>query len=560
MPDLRVLRSSLPAFAEEVGRPLTTWQAAALELEARFTAIRAPRQTGKSRSLAVLAAWRAFREPRHRVLIVSAGEDAARRLLAEVRGVVIGSPLLASSIIDEAAALVSLANGSEVRSVPASERQVRGWAVDTLLIDEAALVGQDLLEGAAIPTTAARPEARIVLASSPLTAAGAFYDFVVRGEQGSEHVRAFRWSLADADWIAPSTVAAARESMSPLRFSAEYAAEWATGGDLLFPRPVLERVLADYAPLELDELNGPCAVFAGCDWGATTDRNALVAVARLAGEPRFGVVTAQAWPSATPWDAVIADIGGSAAVFDTITSETNGLGAPLTRSLFVALEARARGLGGGRRPSGHAVVDAHDLDAYVARARAARRASAAAGVPGPTRKLPLTTSSASKAAGYSSLRLLVDRGQLVIPRAARDLVAELLTMRVDLTASGTERIEPAGTGHDDLADALVAALSPVRDRQGRWRTLLGELAGLALPAPRAPEGFDLGRLERAATAGGLDVPLTPAWQSPRGAAVTVPRAPVFAPEPADPRLVELRAAVRGALTPTEGSSHAGPRP
>jgi len=31
-----------------------------------------------------------------------------------------------------------LSNGSELRSVPQSERAVRGWSVDTLLIDEAA--------------------------------------------------------------------------------------------------------------------------------------------------------------------------------------------------------------------------------------------------------------------------------------------------------------------------------------------------------------------------------------------------------------------------------------
>jgi hypothetical protein len=552
MPDVRLLRSSLEAFAVEVGRPLRPWQARALALEARFTAVRSPRQCGKSRSLAVLALWRAFREPGHRVLVLSAGEDASRRLLAEVRAVAHGSPLLASSVVDDQAALLTLANGSEIRSVPASERQVRGWTVSTLLVDEAALVGEDLLLGAAIPTTAARPDARIVLASSPLTTAGAFYDFVVRGEAGSEHVRSYRWRLEDADWITPSTVAAARESMSELRFRAEYEGEWASGGDLLFPRPVLERVMADYAPASLDALAGPCAVYAGMDWGWTSDRSALVAVARLAGEPRFGVVTAHAWPAGTTGPEVVADVTGSPAVFDTLTSEVNGLGAPLTLALFEGLKARAAGLGGGARRSGRVLIDAAELDAHVARRTAARRARSASGIPAPTRKLALTTSSASKSAGYSALRLLVDRGELVIPRAARDLVAELLTLRVDLTPSGNERIEAAGSAHDDLTDALVAALSPVRDRAGRWHTLLGELAAMSdrLPAPRLPEGLELDRLERTVTAGGLEVPRTPVWQSPRGAAVTAPARLALAPEPTDPRLADLRAGVARALTTT----------
>lgn len=549
MPDVRELRSSLEAFAAEVGRPLRAWQAAALALEARFTVIRAPRQSGKSRSLSVLALWRAFREPGHRCLIVSSGEDGARRLLAEVRAVAVGSPLLASSVVDDHASLVTLANGSEVRSVPASERQVRGWTVDTLLVDEAALVGEDLLLGAAIPTTSARPDARIVLASSPLTTAGAFYDFVVRGEAGAEHVRAFRWRLEDASWITPSAIEAARESMSSLRFAAEFLGEWASGGDLLFPRSVLERVLADYAPLELGELRGPCAVFAGVDWGWTTDRSALVAVARLAGEQRFGVVAAMAWPAGTPGDEVIADIAGSPIVFDTLTSEVNGLGAPLTSSLFKALEARGAGVGGGvRRRPRPMLVDAAELDEHLERAGAVRRAGAASGAVRPSRLLALTTSAASKAAGYSALRLLVDRGQLLIPREARDLVAELLTLRLDLTASGLERVEAAGSAHDDLTDALVAALSPVRDREGRWRTHVGELAALELPPPRLPDGLDLARLERSVLAGGRSVPRTPVWQSPRGVAVTVPAAPMFGPSLDDARLAEVRAAVRDALT------------
>ena len=126
-----------------------------------------------------------------------------------MRGIATGSPLLRGSVVDETAGLLTLSNGSEVRSVPASERQIRGWAVDLLLIDEAALVSDDLILGAAFPTTAARPDARIVMASSATTAAGAFYDHVMLGRQGAEHVRAFAWSLSDAPWISATVIEAA---------------------------------------------------------------------------------------------------------------------------------------------------------------------------------------------------------------------------------------------------------------------------------------------------------------------------------------------------------------
>jgi hypothetical protein len=67
-------RDDLAAFAKLVGWPLAKWQAASLRLEARTTYVVGPRQSGKSRSAALVAAWRAFREPGHHILIVSASD------------------------------------------------------------------------------------------------------------------------------------------------------------------------------------------------------------------------------------------------------------------------------------------------------------------------------------------------------------------------------------------------------------------------------------------------------------------------------------------------------
>jgi len=249
---LKAARDDLGAFASLVGRPLVSWQAGSLRLERRTTVVVAPRQTGKSRSLALVALWWAFRNPGHRALIVSAGEAAATRLLAEVREVA-ATALLAGSVVDEQASIVRLTNGSEVRSLPASQRQVRGWTVDLLLVDEAALVDDDLLLGAALPTTAARPEARIVLASSPAGTSGAFFDYAMRGINGSEHVATFRWSLADAAWVTPEVVASLRDGLSPQRAAAELDGEFVdqSGGDVLIEREWIEAAFARSIPESL---------------------------------------------------------------------------------------------------------------------------------------------------------------------------------------------------------------------------------------------------------------------------------------------------------------------
>jgi hypothetical protein len=241
-PELRRLREDVRCFSKAVGCEIASWQAVCLRLERRTTTIVAPRQSGKSRSLAVLALWWASRRQRQRVLIVSAGEEASRRLLAATAAVAAASPLLAGSVVDENAGLLVLSNGSEIRSVPASERQVRGWSVDLLLIDEASQLDDEFVLSACFPTTAARPDARIVLASSPAASEGVFFDYAQRGERGSEHCSTFTWSLARAHWISEDVVAAARETLPPAAFAREFLGEFSDLGadEVLIPRAWVE--------------------------------------------------------------------------------------------------------------------------------------------------------------------------------------------------------------------------------------------------------------------------------------------------------------------------------
>lgn len=548
MPDLELLRSDLGAFADTAGSSLTEHQVASFRLETRTTAILANRQAGKSRSLGMLGLWEGFRNRGHRILIISAGEEASRRLLAEIRRVAVNSPLLAGSIVDETAGLLTLTNGSEIRSVPASERQVRGWSVNLLLVDEAGLVPEDLLLGAAIPTTAARPDAKIVLAGSALTASGPFFDAVKRGETGSEHTRTFVWTLDDCPWISPTAIQSAREALSPQRFAAEYLGQFADGADALFSRESLDRVTADFRVPSLAELRGPARVLAGVDWGWVNDRSCLVAIARLpeAGPRRFGVVCAERWPAGAPLGGehgVPAEIARSPTHFHQIVAEANGLGGPTTDELWRRLRTRAPEHGGGR-PVRKYIVDAHDFTEQMDRRMARLRERPPEGYqwasdgPFHTKKVAWHVNSENKAATYSALRLLIDREILLLPESAVDLRRELLMLKVDLSPTGSEKIE-ARSGHDDVADALSLALGPYRARDNSWRTVLADLAdperSPKVPKPTAesrPIGVARGRGvvrprplppptgSTVTTGGGIEVPRQPVFQSIAGSEVS----------------------------------------
>ena len=138
-----------------------------------------------------------------------------------------------------------------------------------------------------------------------------------------------------------------------------------------------------------------------------------------------------------------------------------------------------------------------------------------------TRKNFIHSSAEFKAATFSTLRLMIDQERLILPASAEDLLRELLMLRVDLTPSGLERVE-AGSGDDDLADALGYALAPWRDGPA-WRFHVAELADPRrgrLPEANLPPGAE--DLPTVPTGGGLRVPRTPLWQSPAGRELTVP--------------------------------------
>lgn len=419
--DVRRARDDLGAFAALIGWPMEPWQLDAMQCPSRQIVLISPRQCGKSRSLSILATWTAFRKSRQMILLVSAGEEAAGRLLRTIRDITT-HPLLAGSIVDETQHRVVLSNGSEIRSVPASDRQVRGWSVDLLIVDEAAFVSEDLLVSAALPTTAARPDAQIVLASSPWGDAGPFYQLAQQGLDGSNaHISTFRWKLNDAWWIERSVIEAARATMSPLRFRAEYEGEFVTSGDSYFDREDILACVADY-PLRRDGLDGNARMpgMLGLDWGRQQDAHAAVLVGLLDDYGLNGqsiVVAPWLETSRRPYGAQVQEVEALTKLWQlTVRTETNGVGAYPSEEL-------SRRLGGRIRVN------------------------------------PSATSQKSKEDAYGRLRILLAERAIVLPQH-EELLRQLGGITATATPSGGLRIAARVQSlHDDLPDALVLAIT-----------------------------------------------------------------------------------------------------
>jgi hypothetical protein len=571
VPDLRELATDPAMFAAEArGGRLIDWQ----ENDLRAGPVMAitcwtwGRQMGKSERLADLGLWAAFRAPEQRVLIVSGGgELGSRRLLDLARRVASRSPLLRGSVADDGASVLRLSNGSELRCVPASEHAVRGWTADALLVDESQLVSDDLLLGAALPTVAARPAAFVVLAGTASRAEGAFYDLCRQGEMGAEGVGFSRrvsrvvGGEDQAPWQSATLMARLEAAMGPTRADAELRCIPASGGDYLLSRADVDRVTADYRTDELAGLVGPAGVSVGLDLGVAVDRSALIALGRPVlsrrVEPVFAVRCAHAWPAGhplmSPAGGVFHDVAASPAVLEAVRVDATGMQAGFLEYLLPLLRRRPRHLGGGRKPPPVVLIEEDPYADDVGRRRRPLDRSLRP-EPKVTDVRGVRFSQPMKMAAYGALRLLIQRGALLLPASAVELRRELLNLRVGLSRTGGETFEAGPGGHDDLADALVLALRPYRrPTDGAWRTVVGDWSDMPVPSVDVPPGlFASGAVS---TGGGVELPAVPVWASMAAREVTVPAVVQDWTPPVDPRMAAIGRAVRDALetNKTEGA-------
>lgn len=427
-------RDDVDVFARElVGEGLWDHQLEVARSEARVRCGCSGRQAGKSRTLAVLALHEAFRRSDVRVLLVSAGEDASRDLLAEV-GRLAGAPLLAGSVVDEGKSQVTLSNGSTIRSVPASTRQIRGKAVDLLVIDEACFVAEDVWQAARY-TVLARPGSRVVLTSTPFGKKDRFFAVAYRaGERGEEGYAAFHWPSTVSPLVDGELLGMWRATSTEREFQAEVLAEWVDEIGAYFRSDELEAATFDYALPDPAGADGRELTAVGVDWGYAHDASVVVG---------FGPkVEADGLPDHVELAVVYLDeqfqmpyaafIGRTAGRLDgfrlrRVVSETNGVGQAPTEELE-------------RRLSGYRVEGRH-------------------------------TTSQAKEDGFGALRMLLERGRLALPRHPA-LLRQLNALEFTTSEAGTTRISvPEREGHDDLV--MAAEAHPLARRELERRRIVG---------------------------------------------------------------------------------------
>ena len=435
------LRDDVALFAEHiVGEPLWPHQVALADDPARIRTVCSGRQAGKSRTLAILALHEGFRAPRRNILLISAGEASARDLLGEV-AMLCAAPALAGSVVDESTSMVRLTNGSVIRSVPASPKQVRGKSIDLLIIDEAAFV-DDLLWQAARFTVIARPGSRIILASTPWGREDRFFALTYRaGQRGADGHSSHHWPSTVSPLVDDALLRIFRETMTDREYRTEVLAEWVDSAGAYFDTDELDAAVAlggpGGSPLMEPEgcFFGSCGQLeaeVGVDWGFAHDANAAVAVAAVPKELPFAA-------PGTLWVPWLTERYGM--IFEEFIEELVAAGS--TGGLrFRAVRAETNGIG--------------EMPTQVLRRRMGEeRVGEVSGV---------VTTAVSKANTFGAMKLLLQSQRLVLPRYP-ELLRQMGNLEYEQMDGGGMRIAvPERRGHDDLVMAMSFAMLPAVEK------------------------------------------------------------------------------------------------
>lgn len=251
-------------LAAELGVSLDPWQREALTTSVHDLLLLVTRQGGKGEVATFLALDRLVNAPGSTIVVVSRAERQAKRLLRRIKRryrQLAGVPLPLTDNQYE----FGLRNGSEVLALPGSEETVRGIeAVDLLIVDEAALVAEELFN--AVYPMLASTNGRCVAMTSARGARGWFWrEFV--GSDPDWHRTKITWR--DIPRFTPAFIDRVRRRFGEVMFRQEFECEFLGDGSVF--RKVAAAATAEPQDKPIEGHDYLISV----DWGKLSDWTVL---------------------------------------------------------------------------------------------------------------------------------------------------------------------------------------------------------------------------------------------------------------------------------------------
>jgi phage FluMu gp28-like protein len=371
------------------------------------------RQVGKTTLTAVKALYYTLSKPSVRVLIVSPGLRQSMILFDKILEFV-DSSLLARILLEyRSRTKVRFANGSEIVALPCGTdgATLRGFTADMVILDEANFIPAVVINSVIRPTTITRPNARMIMISTPWMRDHPFYEAITKPDLG---FKTYTWPSRFNPLISESRLELERKTTSEQEFNREYNALFMDDQFSYLPSSLLLDCTDDYQlnsdPTRGEKYQGQHVI--GIDFGKHADHSAVAILQKL--DDQLRLVYVKEFPLDTPYTAVIGTV----------------------RRLNEAYGCT----GGCLDQTGVGEGPYEEIKQFM---------PAIKGV---------TLSASVKEDVLGRLKLAMEQHKLVLPRGDSRLLVQITAQQCEPTISGTLRFSHRPGTHDDCLWALALAL------------------------------------------------------------------------------------------------------
>jgi len=261
----------------------TPYQLRFLTSSSNRIAVRWPRQSGKTLSLAAYAIWFAVSHASTTTLIVAPSQRQSMILNDVLQGLIDGAPkrIRAAFLRRRLRTMTYLRNGSKIVALPNSENLLRGYTAHLIVLDEAAFFQNDeaIFQHVLTPMLATTG-GRMIVSSTPWGKNTQFYR--INGDPTWEIHHASWRDARDAGLYRPEfleEVERTRETL-PLTYLMEYEAEFAEEADTWLTQDVLAKACSHEIEYEGFEKWNEGEFFVGVDLAERVDYTAVAVIRR----------------------------------------------------------------------------------------------------------------------------------------------------------------------------------------------------------------------------------------------------------------------------------------
>jgi len=226
---------------------------------------------GKTKVTAVSYAIIHRKDPSRKVFVHSGSFEQARYFYSYYRPLILNPEFFPQDRLlhEPTQSLTQFTDSGFMKILAASERQSRGGHVDDIVLDEAVLINQDLID-AVWPTvrTSKHPKRVILSTASPKVS----LDWFLRIWQHAEQLRfkRFEWPLEECHWISQQDTANAQLLVDSETFKVEFLGEIGERRGTVWDNNLINAALVD--PRKAEEYPLPAAdplteKWTSLDWG-----------------------------------------------------------------------------------------------------------------------------------------------------------------------------------------------------------------------------------------------------------------------------------------------------